>query len=76
MTWLDSGGQRPKIEVTAGRQYSEGVHVDAGVSEVHILVCRRNMSSYWLKEVTTFAQEFNGVFNQVLKQSLKLKFKW
>ena len=30
MTWLDSGGQRAKVKVTAGRRSGEGVHVDAG----------------------------------------------
>jgi len=32
MTWLDSGGQRSMIKVTAGHQGAEGIHVDAGTS--------------------------------------------
>ena len=38
MIWLHSGGQRSKVKVTAGRQDGEGIHVDAGVVEVRLLV--------------------------------------
>jgi len=34
MTWLDSGGQRSKVKVTAGCRGGEGVHV--GI-DVHLL---------------------------------------
>jgi len=33
MTWLDSGVQRSKVEVTAGRRVGEGMYVDAGTSK-------------------------------------------
>jgi len=31
MTWLDFGGQRSKIKVTADNQGGEGIHFDTGV---------------------------------------------
>ena len=46
MTWLDFGSQRSKVKVTAGR--GEGIHVDAGGVEVHLLVsicCRSESAS-------------------------------
>jgi len=33
MTWLDSGGQRSKVKVTAHHRVGEGIHVDAGASK-------------------------------------------
>jgi len=37
MTGLDSGGQRSKVKVTAGRRVHEGIHVDAADVEVRLL---------------------------------------
>ena len=33
MTDLDSGGQRLKVKVTAGRRVGKGIHVDDAVSK-------------------------------------------
>jgi len=38
MTWLNSGGQRSKVKITAGRRVGEGFHIDAGGFVVHLLV--------------------------------------
>jgi len=33
ITWLDFGGQRSKVKVTAGRRDGEDIHVDTEVSK-------------------------------------------
>jgi len=38
MTWLDSGGQRSKFKITPVCRGGEGMHVDAGGVEVHLLI--------------------------------------
>jgi len=33
MTWLDSGDQKSKVKVTAGRRGGKSIHMEAGASE-------------------------------------------